>query len=117
MQIHRWTGLVAGVYIVLIGITGSAVVFRQELQAAMYPDFFRLQPQGPGGFRLQPDVSTLVRELQAAYPGYRLSGIDWPTYRRDTFLAYVTRGSEFRTVFAHPVSGRVSGELPQDWIG
>lgn len=122
-QVHLWTGLIAGVYISVIGVTGAAVVFRQDMQAAAYPEFFRLKPEAtsPSSFRLQPEemagVSTLIRELAAAYPGYRLSGVDWPTYRRETFLAYVSRGSEFRTVFAHPVSGTITGELPQDRIG
>jgi len=30
-QIHLWTGVIIGVYIVLISITGSAVVFRRDL--------------------------------------------------------------------------------------
>src|SRR5687768_2926381 len=95
LRLHRWTGLLAGLYVVVIGITGAAVVFRQDMQAIKYPDFFRLKPEATspqdgfglqpseGGFRLQPegtaDLSILMRELQAAYPGYRLSGIDWPT--------------------------------------
>lgn len=110
-----WVGIGVGLYIFVVGLTGAAVVFRQDMQAAAYPEFFRVDD-----FRLKPDAtaepSVVLRELQAAYPGYRLSGIDWPTYRRDTFLAYVSRGDEFKTVFAHPVSGRVTGELPFDWI-
>lgn len=97
----------------VIGLTGAVLVFRQELQSAAYPQFFR-------GVQLQPEdtapAAVVIHELQRAYPGYRVSGIDWPTYRRETFLAYVSRGNEFRTVFADPATGRVVGELPFDWI-
>jgi uncharacterized iron-regulated membrane protein len=99
--------------VLVIGVTGAILVFRQELQSAAYPQFFR-------GVRLQPEepapAAVVMRELQHAYAGYRVSGIDWPTYRRQTFLVYVSRGDEFRTVFADPVTGRVVGELPFDWI-
>ena len=111
-RLHRWVGLVLGAYFLFIGATGAALVFRQELQRAAYPEFHRLER---GGAPLAaPD--TVVRALADAYPGARVSGIDWPTYRRDSFLAYVTDAGRFRTVFAHPVSGRVIGELPYDWI-
>ena len=111
-QVHLWTGIAAGFYLFIIGLTGSVVVFRQELQRRAYPEFFT--PARPSGQNAAPAV--VVASLRAAYPDYRVSGIDWPTYRRDTFLAYVSRGSEFRTVFASPATGEVVGELPYDWI-
>lgn len=111
-QTHRWVGLGAGIYICAIGLTGAALVFRQDMQAAVYPEFFAIDR---GGAR-EAEPSVVFRALEAAYPGYRVSGLDWPTYRRATFLAYVSRGDEFKTVFAHPVSGQVTGELPFDAI-
>lgn len=111
-HVHRWVGLAAGIYLCVIGITGAALVFRQDMQAAAYPQFFDIDRRGAP----EVDPSVIFRELQAAYPDYRLSGIDWPTYRRAMFLAYVSRGDEFKTVFAHPVSGQVTGELPFDAI-
>ena len=111
-QTHRRVGLGAGIYLVAIGITGAALVFRQDMQAAVYPEFFDVDR---GGAR-EAEPALVLRALEAAYPGYRVSGLDWPTYRRGTFLAYVSHGDEFKTVFAHPVSGQVTGELPFDAI-
>jgi uncharacterized iron-regulated membrane protein len=115
LWLHRWIGLAAGLYLLLIGATGSLLVFRQELQAAAYPAVFVVDDFRRDGTQTAAPA-TVLRELERAYPGYRLSGIDWPTFRRDTFLAYVSSGSDFKTVFAHPVTGRVAGELPDDWI-
>jgi uncharacterized iron-regulated membrane protein len=115
-QAHRWTGLVAGLYLVAIALSGAVLVFRQEIQAAMYPEFFRLKAEATSADAGLADAATVIREVQTAYPGYRVSGIDWPTYRRGTFLAYVSRGSEFRTVFADADTGRVVGELPFDAV-
>lgn len=110
-QAHRWTGLVAGIYVLAIALSGAVLVFRQEMQAAMYPQYFRVNADA-----VPADVTTVLRALQTTYRGYRVSGIDWPTYRRGTFLAYVSRGNEFRTVFADAETGRVVGELPFDAI-
>ena len=112
LQVHRWTGIILGLYALVIGLTGAVLVFRQDLQAARYPQFFAMPPAGSP----RADLPAIVRNVTAAYPDYAISGFDWPTYRRGTFLAYVARGAEFKTVFADPVSGRVIGEMPYDWI-
>jgi uncharacterized iron-regulated membrane protein len=112
LTLHRWAGVLLGAYLALIGVTGALVVFRQELQSVSYPAFHR--PARSGAATAEPDM--VLRAIGDAYPGYRLSGFDWPTYRRDTFLAYISNGAGFRTVFAHPETGRVLGELPYDWI-
>jgi uncharacterized iron-regulated membrane protein len=100
-------------YVMLTGVTGAALVFRPELQKLTFPEFFEVARNG------QPDApaAVIVGELQRGFPGYQLVGIDYPTYRRGTYLSYLIKGSELRTVFLHPVSGRVIGELPKtSWI-
>jgi uncharacterized iron-regulated membrane protein len=112
-QLHIWTGLVTGLYALFIGLTGALLMFRPELQAHAYPQFFA--PRQPG--TTVADAATVIANLQAAFPGYRFSGIDYPGDRRGTFLAYLSKGDELRTVFADPESGRVIGELPRTgWI-
>jgi uncharacterized iron-regulated membrane protein len=55
----------------------------------------------------------VLDNLEQAYPTMKISGVDAPTDRRPTYLAYVTRGPEFLTVLLDPVSGRVLGTLPE----
>lgn len=59
-----------------------------------------------------------MEDLRRRFPGYRFSGINYPTARRHSFLAYLARdGERLRTVFSDPHTGRVLGELPRDgWI-
>jgi uncharacterized iron-regulated membrane protein len=112
-QIHLWTGLATGAYAAFIGFTGAALVFRGDLQARAYPQFFAQRP--PGAALAEP--GTVIASLEHGFPGYRFSGIDYPNERRGTFLAYLAKNDELRTVFLDPVSGRVIGELPHDgWI-
>lgn len=113
-QIHLWLGLIVALYVVVVGATGAALVFRPQMQKATFPEFFQV-PREPG----QPDApaDTLIRKVLEHYPGYRLSGIDYPTHRRETYLWYLANESGFRTIFSHPVTGEVIGELPRtSWI-
>jgi len=112
-QIHVWLGVALGVYVIVIGMSGAALVFRPELQKAAYPHFFHVARDS----ERNAGADELIRALNEAYPRGRLLGIDWPTYRRDTVLAYVTEGARLRTIFLHPVTAAIIGELPEhSWI-
>ena len=112
-QIHLWCGIAIGLYALVIGASGSALMFRQDLQAWSYPEVFS-RPL-PASALASPD--TVVTELRTRFPDERFSGVDYPTYRRGTFLAYLTKGNDFRSVFLDPATGRFAGELPKSgWI-
>ena len=106
-QIHLWTGLVVGLYVCAVSVTGAALVFRVDLQRALYPHLFAAS-DGP-----LADPVAVMASVSGAYPQHVLSGVEAPTTRRPVYLAYVTRGSEFVTVLIDPVSARVLGELPE----
>ena len=112
-QLHLWTGVIAGLYLFVIGLSGALLVFRPEIQAATYPEFFEIAGQGAP----LADPASVVTEIRSRYPDYRFSGFDFPTYRRDSFLAYVAKGEELKTLFLDPYTGRLIGELPDDsWL-
>ena len=87
-QIHLWLGLLAGLYVLLISITGAALVFRIDLQRALHPDLFT--PRAAG--RLADPVAIMER-VSRAYPGQRLSGVDAPTTLRPTYSRMSRRRS------------------------
>ena len=107
-QIHLWTGIATGLYILVVCTTGAALVFRIDLQRAQHPDLFTPSGAGP-----TIDAATLMERVGDAYPRDRLSGIDAPTTTRPTYLAYVVRGDRFLTILADPITGAVLGELPE----
>lgn len=37
---HRWLGLAGGIVVVLIGLTGSFIVFYREIDAALNPALY-----------------------------------------------------------------------------
>lgn len=112
-QIHLWVGIAAGLYIVVSCVTGSVLVFRIEIQRALYPRLFT--PGAPGPVA---DAAAVVESVRAAYPRGRLGGVDAPTVARPTYLAYVTVDARSPTVLLDPVTAAVLGELPDhSWLG
>ena len=112
-QVHVWTGLVVGLYALFIGLTGAALVFRADLQRLTYPEFF--VERALGAPLASPE--TVISSLEQQFRGYRFSGFDYPGDRRGTFLAYLAKDDDLRTVFLDAERGTVIGELPHDgWI-
>jgi uncharacterized iron-regulated membrane protein len=106
-QLHLWTGLLVGVYVFVVCVTGAALVFRIDFQRALHPDLFT------PGIGVPADAATILESVRDAFPKDRVSGIDAPTTVRPTYLAYVVRGGTFLTLLVDPVGARVLGELPE----
>ena len=109
VQVHLWVGVASGLYIFVVCLTGAALVFRIDLQRARHPELFTPRASG-----VLADPVKVMERVSQAYPEHRLSGVEAPTSRRPTYLAYVTRGREFVTVLIDPVSAEIFGELPSD---
>lgn len=105
-QVHLWLGVIAGLYIFVVCVTGAALVFRIDMQRALHPDLFTPSAAGPPA-----DPVAILDSVARAYPGERVSGIDAPTTGRPTYLAYTSSGNRFRTLLLDPVTAAMLGEL------
>jgi uncharacterized iron-regulated membrane protein len=81
-QIHLWIGLAIGLYVVLLSVTGSALVFRREMDRSFRPD----APLVEG--REFITKTQLTAAALAAYPGATVERIGNP--QRRTALVRVT---------------------------
>jgi uncharacterized iron-regulated membrane protein len=73
-QIHLWMGLTLGLYILVISVSGSLLVYRREVAAAVGPVYVT-----PQGHRLTQDELSGV--IQRAYPGFTLENVFTPRNR------------------------------------
>jgi uncharacterized iron-regulated membrane protein len=46
-QVHLWIGLGFGLYIIAVSLSGSAIVFRREMDRALCPQIIMVKPTGP----------------------------------------------------------------------
>jgi uncharacterized iron-regulated membrane protein len=68
-QVHMWIGIALGLYIVMISVSGSAIVFRRELNVWLVP---RTVPSTVG-VRLTADE--LLAAAQRAYPEHEVKTV------------------------------------------
>ncbi|WP_271571457.1 PepSY-associated TM helix domain-containing protein [Bradyrhizobium sp. CCBAU 11386] len=60
---HRWFGLIGGIVVVLIGLTGSFIVFYREIDVALNPALY-----APAGPEQRVTLSEVMRAAAAADP-------------------------------------------------
>jgi uncharacterized iron-regulated membrane protein len=105
-QIHLWSGVLVGLYVFVVCVTGAALVFRIDMQRAIHAELFTPSAGTP------VDAATMIESVRDAFPEHRVSGIDAPTTARPTYLAYVANDKGFLTLLFDPVTARLLGELP-----
>jgi uncharacterized iron-regulated membrane protein len=73
LTLHLWAGMVAAVFLFLLGITGGLMAFEDEIDRALNPRLTWIQP---GSAALS--LTELKTKLEAANPGYTLVAFGFP---------------------------------------
>jgi uncharacterized iron-regulated membrane protein len=104
-QIHLWTGVALGLYVLMISVTGSAIVFRNELYTSLWPGPKTVAISGP---RLTNDQ--LREAARRAYPRYSLAWI-WESKKPDQAIEiWLNRNGHRKERLFNPYTGEDLGE-------
>ena len=88
-QVHLWIGLGIGLYVVLLSLTGSALVFRRELDRAFGPNRPARDPA-----RQFMSVEALTEAARRAYPDYTIENVGVIQRRFPVIEMDLTRNGE-----------------------
>ena len=105
-QVHLWTGLALGLYIAMLSVTGSILVYRVELARTFG------SPR-PVYDRNRPTISlgALRASAERANPGFTVTEMGERVSPRDPVIGVtLTRGSEQRRHVLNPYTGEDVGE-------
>lgn len=102
-RIHLWAGLVLGIYMALMSLTGAVLVFAEEIETALHPELFRVASKN------QAPVSRLIRSAQASYPDRTITAFYTPSGNRQTAVAYMRKGDEILYAYIDPATAQVLG--------
>jgi uncharacterized iron-regulated membrane protein len=97
-QVHLWAGVALAAYVVLISVTGAALVFREEMERAGLP---RLS-----GAPLA-DFVTVAERMRAAHPDRRLASLGAPGGTSGVFLGFLEKNGEYLPVAADAHTGEL----------
>ncbi len=121
-QIHLWVGLILTLYLIMIGLTGTVLVFREELESlAGINPWHNLRTTGA-----QADPVAVIESVRSALPAARLISLSAPTQSNPVYVAVLQgRGRNFGSgsVAIHPVTAQVLGRMPRRlphnwaWLG
>lgn len=107
-RLHSILGLVCGLVLIVVGVTGSLLVFRAEVDALLSPGLYRAQPTAAG--RLSYDA--LWASARRALPGQKIVG--WMPNPKAGWTddIYVQRPGEEdpRRLQLNPYTGEVRGQ-------
>ncbi|HVU98045.1 MAG TPA: PepSY-associated TM helix domain-containing protein [Puia sp.] len=102
--LHRWPGLVSGVLIVIVALTGSVLTFEEEGRDRLWHDYYHIA--NPGAERLP--IARLVDTFAVYYPKVKINSI---RFKENPDAAFVFFTKE-RYVFMDPYRSRIIGSVP-----
>lgn len=103
-QIHLWTGIAIGLYVIAISVSGSALFFRSRILAAA-PG--RRVVAGTGRLLTRDELSAAALR---AYPNYQVSRVWQGTIPGQEVEIWLRRGSRQKQRIFDPYTGKDLGE-------
>lgn len=104
---HRWFGLFAALWLLVLSLTGSAIVFYDELDRWLNSDWYSVSVASAGTGHA---ADAALAAAHAALPGFSVRYVDLPDQPGDTImlLGADSTGAPVQ-MFAHPESGGLLG--------
>lgn len=114
VRLHRWVGLATALFLVVAGLTGSVLTFREELDHWLNPDLFT----SPGGGTPLPPAA-LKQAVEAAEPRLAVASLPLTNTAGTAARMFVQPRRDpattkpyplgFNEIFVDPVDGRILG--------
>jgi uncharacterized iron-regulated membrane protein len=113
-RLHLWLGLALAIYAVVIGLTGSILALKEELQTIMRPDLHT----GPAP-SFGADPGRVLEDLAKQYPGWRPLSINWPHAHTPYWMIYLIKGPKALEAYVDARTGAIVGthDPKGDWVG
>jgi uncharacterized iron-regulated membrane protein len=106
--LHRWTGLLSGLFILFLSVTGAALVFITEIDRFVHAGLLVSQSRGP---MIAPERA--IAAAQQKYPAAEINRVDLPLHESGVYTLWSARvradGREFNQIMVDPHTGRVTG--------
>jgi uncharacterized iron-regulated membrane protein len=104
-KIHQWSGLVAGVFIFIMGLSGAVLVFHEDLEVLEHRSHWRVASHTP------VSIDEAYRTITRQYPHWEIRLQRFSSDPAETLVFSLRRPEERLLVFAHPANGRLLAVL------
>ncbi|CAN7395182.1 PepSY domain-containing protein [Pseudoduganella sp. LjRoot289] len=111
--LHRWAGMTLGLLFVLMGLSGSLLVFEHELDEALNPQLFH-----GGGCAAPLDVDTVAAKVQAQWPKAKVGFVYLPRHEGGSYrVTFKAPGMEAGEAMLDACSGALLGSRDRAAVG
>lgn len=109
LRIHKWLGLVAGLFIFVMGITGSIIVFDDEIEHYLQRDVIYLPDSN------EPvSLDAAYRTIDQKYPDWDVRFTVIPEQADRAIESEIRQSDDRRYLYLHPVTGEILRDLKSD---
>ncbi len=103
LSIHRWLGLLSGLLVFIIALTGSAYAFQEEIRDWTEPYRFTVARDAPV---LAPSRLTAIAGAQL--PGKHIHSVEYPEAGRSAIVLFYHEAPEYHyNLYLDPYTGEV----------
>ncbi|KEO84907.1 PepSY-associated TM helix domain-containing protein [Tumebacillus flagellatus] len=104
VKLHLWVSLVVGLFFVLICLTGSVLVLREDIQKWVNPELYETTPG-------RVSVEVVLAKTAALYPEYHVDQIESPEMANGRYHVRLSKkGEAQRELYLDPGTGNVLGQ-------
>jgi uncharacterized iron-regulated membrane protein len=100
-NLHLYGALFIGLFVVVIGVTGSIMAFEENLDRLFNPQLFHIQPAGS-----TLPVADIFHAAAVAFPGERINNLRLSQDETDSVMFRVKGGKQ---AFLNPYNGQLLG--------
>jgi uncharacterized iron-regulated membrane protein len=101
LKMHLYVALATGIFLLVVSLTGAALVFENEIDRALNPGLSHVEP---GGTRLS--LQELMQQVGMLEPSRRVTGVRLAAEPDESYQFFVQGGL---TLYVNPYSGAVLG--------
>ncbi len=100
LNLHLYLALAAGIFVTILGVTGSIMAFEDELDHLFHRTLFYSEPKGQ-----QLSATAILARLHTIYPGQRIGLLKLPAGPEGSYMT-ATRGAQ---LFIDSYTGEIHG--------
>lgn len=106
-QIHKWSGLAAGFFILLLGLTGSILVFHEELEALEYRKEWTVTNNQA------VSIDRALKTVTEKFPAWDIRLQRFSSDPTNTLIFQLRRPDGRLIIFVHPSNGNIIKVMDQ----
>lgn len=106
-RFHQWTGIVLGIPLVILGVGGASLVYREKIERSAKPVPLTVEPRG----RAALPIDEIAARMREQNPGFHLTHFQIPPRPNGPLELVLRRGAQTLFAAADPFTGKDLGLL------